>query len=535
MTSIEDRVRAAAHAAAAQVRDVRPLDLPDAPPSRHPAHRLRRGWVVPLTAAATVVVVALSIVIAYRAHTGPASGTGASPAASAFGKPTTSVIPACGGRPVPVTPAQPATVTIPAGVPEYFVELCFPSKQVIAANTRTGQVLSSFLLSRLKEGPTYPEIYAASDDRTFLMTGGAAAGTTGTALYVIRLAPGTAHPVTLTRLPWTLPGTAFSMALSPDGTQVAVAQDEAAPGPAVRVYRLATGAVLHSWTASFMVDYITWSGDGRSLAFDENGPVYAIRAIATPGSDLSTGARVLATITDNASGSGLICGLTWEVSADGRTLICPVNTLPIAGVPSAELNSPEPAPVEFVYRGDITFTARGITYIGRPESPRASYPKTPPPGVIVKKIGKVTYWCLPALKGARVEKLPAGGLKPGRPVIASPAPRPASGASATASRGATGCPKGQLAFQRYAPGARLPYGHAVSTAFSVMACPYQQDTGNMSLWWASADGTTVIGAITVPASSSSPEQTATGVFSDGTFVPLPALGNVDPDFGKVAF
>ena len=72
MTSVEERVRAAAQAAAGQVREIRPLGLPDelltpapAPRRKIPSGRRWQGWLVPLGAVACVLAVAAGLAITH--------------------------------------------------------------------------------------------------------------------------------------------------------------------------------------------------------------------------------------------------------------------------------------------------------------------------------------------------------------------------------------------------------------------------------------------------------------------------------------
>ena len=149
-----------------------------------------------------------------------------------------------------------------------------------------------------------------------------------TAWWELRLAPGTAHPVQFTRLPWTLAGVPLSFTVSPDGTKIAASFNETVPGSArlspVRLYSLATGAVLRSWTFNGEVTHMGWTGDGRALVYQGNGSVLEFHDIATPGSDLAAGSTPLFTVgsAPGLHGAAQCSTFDWAVSADGTTFTC---------------------------------------------------------------------------------------------------------------------------------------------------------------------------------------------------------------------
>jgi hypothetical protein len=111
--------------------------------------------------------------------------------------------------------------------------------------------------------------------------------------YLLKIAPGAAHPTRLTKL--RIPATpnwaqVDGMALSPDGSELAVMYQPNAMGPApgpvtLRIYSVATGKVVHTWAGPtpnpnglgvyLFGQYLhlddnatlSWTSDGRSLAF----------------------------------------------------------------------------------------------------------------------------------------------------------------------------------------------------------------------------------------------------------------------------
>ena len=269
MSREEELIRSTAVAIAATVREVRPLRLStvtDEP--RTVARRARgtrgarrqRGWLVPAAAAAVVLAIALSLVLIRD-------------------------IP--NGRVAP--PARPAPAV--DGVPAYYAGLAKTSaaqtspEQIVVGQTVTGKRLATLAPPA---GTTFAGITGAADDRTF------AVDTQPGSLdpesepwqprtwYLLRIDPGSAKAAQLTPLP--VPGTAQgtnveAIALSPDGTELAVAlqpdglNDPNAP-TYLRVYSVATGAVLHSWFATATSDP---SGRPRLFA----GPKYAGRTVTS--------------------------------------------------------------------------------------------------------------------------------------------------------------------------------------------------------------------------------------------------------------
>jgi hypothetical protein len=432
MTSIEERVRAAAQATASRVQRVRPLELPAtaaAPASARrrlpPRPATWRGSLIPLTAAAAIVAVAALLVVVHQGQNDsghPSPTTSLSPA-SPQQQPSAKVAPACGGPAVAAAPAA----TVPSDVPQYFAELCGfgRASRIVVADTRTGAVLGSVPAS--SGNYEFTGVYGAADDQTFLVS--ATEGTpkgAQTGWWMLRLAPGTAHPVQYTKLPWTLAGRPLSIALSPDGTQIAVS------GAQIRVYSLATGAVLHTWTISGTVDEVTWTGDGQGLVYMHNGSTIWVHNIATPGSDLSAGSTPLISLADPGTSSSATCDSVngWAVSSDGTTFIC------TAATPTATGSLPSPAS--------------------------------------------------------------SGGCASNNPI--------------------------HMAFQRFAAGAHLPGSVPVGTDYSATD-PCGANSDKVSLWWASADGTEVIGQVSYPGHNE------IGVFYDGTYVPLPALSSeTSPQF-----
>jgi hypothetical protein len=325
--TIEDEARAAMREIAETVTEVPPLRLDPArlPPRARPRagmmHRFP-AWLVPLAAAAVVVAVALSLVV-LRSHP---DETAASP-----------------------------SVPIPAGsVPRYFVELdsATPASGLLVADTYTGKTLTTVAPPA---GLTFTSVSAASDDRTFVVFATpAGTHTTGT-WYELRLAPGTAHLTTLTRLPIQPLARVDAMAVSGSGRELAVAQ--AAPSPTQRdvlsIYALATGRLLHSWSTPYgsrLLPYfptdssgpranwpvLTWVDGDRSITFSgQFAPhgtytTWTIRRldVTAKGSSLAADSQVVWTDQGTLWTDKYGCDLENPVvtSPDARTFVCPSGT-----------------------------------------------------------------------------------------------------------------------------------------------------------------------------------------------------------------
>lgn len=336
--TVEDRLRATTEAITAAIRPVRPLSLPPARPAqferRPPRRRVRRlpGWLIPVAAAAAVIAVA-STLVAVRNLSGPPAP-----------------------RPVPrATPTATSTARPnpgPAAIPRYYVTLSpetrNPVRDAIVGDDRTGAKLATFAPPA---GATFAGMAAAPDDRTFVLD----AMTFWTRLnsppariwYVLRIAPGTSHPATLTRLPIAASMSATEIAgvaISPDSRTLAILYQpdvidvsyKTPPGPiTLRTYSMATGRVLRTWTepsatpataTTLFSDNtvgLTWLADGHTLAFVY--PTFTARRtyrtldISAPGGNLVAGSRAVFTLP--ASTSNLDC-VTQLITPDGGTVLC---------------------------------------------------------------------------------------------------------------------------------------------------------------------------------------------------------------------
>jgi len=349
--SIEDRVRAATRARTDLVRDIRPLELPDERPERARRPRLARrggGWLIPLAAAVAVIAVAATLVVVRNL---PGLGHASGPAPAGHGSGV-------------------------AGLPRYGVVLTkttakiapkWGSGSVEIANlavidTRTGKQVT---VIKHPDGVGFDAVSGAADDRTFAVAASTynlqpVPGTDRTEdvrfYYLLRIAPGTAHPYALTRLSIPVePGEALvdGLALSRDGQTLAVLDWCTVPGACyagspgtLRLFSVATGKAVRTWTwgkppagvpdssANPVPGYgdstnysensagLTWLADRQSLAFTyyAKGRAAEIRTLNTtrPEGDLVTHSRPIFTLPANGPDACAEAQLT----PDGRTVVC---------------------------------------------------------------------------------------------------------------------------------------------------------------------------------------------------------------------
>ena len=312
--SIEDRVRAATRAGASLINDVRPLDAPAPVRLRRrprPAPRRWASWGVPLAAAAAVAAIALTLVAVRQA--GPPA-----PASSGSG------------------------TAAPSAVPRYYVTGVYNGQEGPFGALLVGDDLTGKLIATVSPPPglVFQSVRGTSDDRTFIAqaaVGSVMLGKPPLTWYLLRIAPGSAHPYQLTKLPVKLPGnrtSAAAYALSPDGRELAV---ESTPGIAgngnvapvitLGVYSVATGARLRAWTApasgttELTTNTLSWLDGSRRLVFSAtsgSNQYPQLRALDVTGAstDLVAGSRALFTVGNPATCSSL------QVTPDGGTVIC---------------------------------------------------------------------------------------------------------------------------------------------------------------------------------------------------------------------
>jgi len=250
MTCTEEQFRSALRTVAADFTEASlpPLELPDDQPGRPPrmraeATRRRWGrWLVPLTAAAAVTAIAVTATVIGGASTASHPGQAAS--------------------------------GLWHGVPRYY--LIEPGgaganmTEAFVRETSSGATLAS---ARSPHGCRFARAAAASDDRTFLLACNVLTksghGTQEARLFLARFDPvGDRLAVTALRLP--LIRDIHSIALSPDGTTVAVMSVDLDTGSVtLRVFSIASGSV-RTWTGTVGIGGymggLSW-GPGSLLAF----------------------------------------------------------------------------------------------------------------------------------------------------------------------------------------------------------------------------------------------------------------------------
>jgi len=293
--NIEDRLREAARARDGIVRPPQPLVLPDHLSDRagelsglrepRPGRDRRGTWLIPVAAAVAVIVVA-AILVAVRQLSAPGSA--------------------------------PAPVNSTASIPRYYVALAYTGStsaqmKAVVGDDRTGRTVAVLTPTASQN---FYGVTGAADDRTFVVMNYTGA-TNQTTWYLLRIAPGTAHPAQLTKLPIKpLAAHVNGLALSPDGRELAVmwrTGTTATNGAEhLSVYSLSSGAALGTWGTPDLSGIngvggangtgLSWVGGDRSIDFRwtvttggaDPGSTHTIRRIdvAGPGGDLLAASRV---------------------------------------------------------------------------------------------------------------------------------------------------------------------------------------------------------------------------------------------------
>ena len=243
LTDLEGRLRTEMDAFAQRANPdvVRPLRPPPGRAERQ-APRRKRRWLAPAAAAAAVAAVIAAVTVAVR------SG---------------------GYR----QPAETGLLPVPAIPPYYLVLSAFPSGHqwpAVLRSTATGEVLASTRAMPLTNGSS-TMVTGSLDGRTFVVLDNAAVPDK-TSLYRVRVAPD-GRSLRVDRLPIsTYPMEVHSVALSPDGSQLAIAE-RSCPGnrcqfAQIQVRSLATGAIRNWRTQADGGPWeLSWSADGRHIGF----------------------------------------------------------------------------------------------------------------------------------------------------------------------------------------------------------------------------------------------------------------------------
>jgi hypothetical protein len=265
MSALEDEIRDTLRSEAARLREVRPLQLPPAAAAHEPQAVSRASWVRwlrvwqgPAVAVAVVTLVAGTLVILKSLRNEPATD----PVAS-------------------TSPVESSTSAADGAAPRYYVELGWArsakSWAIIVGDRQAGKTIATFPLP--KGGTLFNAgVSGAADDRTFVVSAAPSSGVTGPPTwYLVRIFPGSADPVRITKLSIEFPANegVREIALSGDGTEVAVvsmtgnaAFKDGVP-LTLRVYSVATGRLRHSWSAGISatagnpepIADLSWVGD----------------------------------------------------------------------------------------------------------------------------------------------------------------------------------------------------------------------------------------------------------------------------------
>lgn len=347
-----DQVRAAARSAAGVITadKVPPLRLEESPARNRRARRTRRRpWIAPLATVAAVAIVVVGSVVAARSgngHSGNLSASRPGVSKPSVSKPSVSK---------PSVSKQGASAGSYASVPPYYVAVESSSLAAVRV-TETGATLA-----RITTSTPFVGVAGAADDRAFVLdaqnsiVGGTVQWVGQPAFYLLRLtASGAEQSYTRLSIPALPAGFVVAgLALSPDGSQLAIAADSGTITESaqleISVYTLATGA-FRTWSTTGIFDSqapfgftgsgargaqsISWAADSTTLAFDwENASRAAgVRLLdtAASGDSLIADSRVAATqpspisvVQQERDGDVVYsCLWNWIISLDGSGTIC---------------------------------------------------------------------------------------------------------------------------------------------------------------------------------------------------------------------
>ena len=324
MSPLEDEIRDALRSEAAHLREVRPLRLEPAPRrpgrvARTPRARRLRPWLAPVTAAALVIALAISLVIVRATQNGPA---------------------------VPAAP-QPSA---PTAFPRYYATFGGENTDGNGTSLVVGDSQFKTPLATIPApaGMSFETttLTAAADDRTFLVAETLGQrkppyppfATTGpTAWFQIRVSPESASQVTMTRLAISgadadLP--VMDVALSGDGRYLAVALGDAGTTrQELQIYSVSSGQLLHTWSMAIgtfstyvAISALTWiNGGDETIEFgwgeNRNNTQVRTLSVSAPGTSLLTASHVAWSHYFPPPGNvptSMECG-SLTITADGRT------------------------------------------------------------------------------------------------------------------------------------------------------------------------------------------------------------------------
>jgi hypothetical protein len=338
------------HAAVA-LPQTRPQEVPGVPARLRGRGRapLRRwgSWLAPVAAAVAVAGVAIGLVAARN----------------------TSV-----ARPTPT-----ANSAAPATIPKYYLTFDQPwTDKTKAVGLVLGDTVTGRRLFRLAppRGLSFAGITGAADDRTFVTDAdrepydATDAQTQPRTWYLVRVTgAGTHLSLTMTRLPIPVTpdgGYVEGIALSPDGTKLAVATRpsyaDPKPRELLRVYSVATGRVLRSWSAApgqrvierllptvgpDANSSLSWVGNDALAYVDAGGSAVVasgdvmVLDLSSPDGSLLASSRLISLTYDRGGGQSAArppfrCGLYFiAVAGDGKSFVCGGSGVSTANLPDA--------------------------------------------------------------------------------------------------------------------------------------------------------------------------------------------------------
>jgi hypothetical protein len=256
------------------------------------------------------------------------------------------------GRAAPLVPAvvtgtggsAPGGTPVSLVVPQYYAALVpGADPALVIGDARTGELTDIGALA--PRNMILTGVYGqAADDRTFVVAGQSSTDPgAGTRWYRLRISPGSRVPMQLVPLPIGVPQVPAGVAVSPDGSELAVAL----PGrPAtLRLYSIATGTLLRSWSAAaagqitaqlsasdpwlLAAVALRWSADGQQLGFAWNGSALRVLDASAPDGDLIGRSRSLTAIgIVYATLGNFSCDAAqgWQLIQEGRGVVCAGST-----------------------------------------------------------------------------------------------------------------------------------------------------------------------------------------------------------------